>query len=85
MDDETGKKCGIIQDNPIVWYLVTTGSGTVVRTCSLPAEEGLLVPISGNECSYAEFSNLKSEAELRPCYLRECDTKLQSPSSPSSM
>ena len=67
MNDETGKNCGVNQDNPNVWYLTTTGSGTVVRTCSIPAGKALLVPIAANECSYAEFPNLKSEAELRAC------------------
>ena len=67
MNDETGKNCGVNQDNPDVWYLTTTGSGTVVRTCSIPAGKALLVPIAANECSYAEFPNLKSEAELRAC------------------
>jgi hypothetical protein len=67
MNDATGKLCGVNQENENVWFLTTTGSGTVERTCNIPAGKAILSPVAANECSYAEFPNLKTEAELRNC------------------
>jgi hypothetical protein len=67
MNDETGKLCGINQENANVWFLTTAGSGTVERTCTIPTGKAILSPVAANECSYAEFPNLKTEAELRDC------------------
>ena len=67
MNDETGKRCGVNQEDRNVWFLTTTGSGTAERTCTIPQGKAILTPVAANECSYAEFPNLKSEAELRNC------------------
>ena len=67
MNDETGKRCGVNQEDRNVWFLTTTGSGTAERTCTIPEGNAILSPVAANECSYAEFPNLKSEAELRNC------------------
>lgn len=67
MNDNTGKDCGANQKDSNVWYLTGAASGTVERTCTIPAEKAILVLVAGNECSYAEYPNLKSESELRSC------------------
>jgi hypothetical protein len=67
MNDESGKLCGVNQENQNAWFLTTAGSGTVERTCNIPAGKAILTPVAANECSYAEFPNLKTEAELRDC------------------
>jgi hypothetical protein len=50
-NDNTGKLCGVGQNNPNVWYLTGAGSGTFVRTCTIPAGRGIPISIAGNECS----------------------------------
>lgn len=67
MNDNSGKDCRTNQKDPNVWYLTGAASGTVERTCTIPAGKAILVLVAGNECSYAEYPNLKSEAELREC------------------
>jgi hypothetical protein len=67
MNDESGKLCSVNQDNQYVWFLTTAGSGTVERTCAIPGGKAILSPVAANECSYAEFPNLKTEGELRDC------------------
>src|SRR5574341_864368 len=67
MNGETGKLCGVNQENEKVWFLTTAGSGTVERTCTIPTGKAILSPAAANECSCAEFPNLKTEAELRDC------------------
>jgi hypothetical protein len=66
-NDQTGKYCNVGQDNPNVWFLTGAGSGTFVRTCSIPAGKSILIQVVGNECSYAENPSLKTESELRTC------------------
>jgi hypothetical protein len=67
MNDISGKNCGTNQNDSNMWYLTGAASGTVERTCSIPAGKAILVLVAGNECSYAEYPNLKSESELRAC------------------
>ena len=43
------------------------GSGTLTRTCTIPAGKSILFQPAGNECSYAENPSLKTESELRAC------------------
>lgn len=43
------------------------GSGTLTRTCTIPAGKSILFQPAGNECSYAENPSLKTESELRGC------------------
>jgi hypothetical protein len=64
-DDASGKYCAVNQNGP-VWFL-TGSTGTVVRSCTIPAGKAILVLIIGNECSFAEYPQLKTEAELRNC------------------
>jgi hypothetical protein len=43
--DETGEDCGVGQQGP-VWFLAGTfGSAPVERTCSVPEDQALLVPV----------------------------------------
>jgi len=65
--DDTGKNCGMNQNDPNVWYLTGAGSGTITRTCPIPAGKAILFQPAGNECSYAENPSLKTEPELRAC------------------
>jgi hypothetical protein len=66
-NDNTGKYCSVGQNDPNVWYLTGAGSGTFVRTCTVPAGRGIPISVAGNECSYAENPSLKTESELRAC------------------
>jgi hypothetical protein len=67
LNDDTGKNCGEGQNNPNVWFMTGTGSGTVVRSCTIPSSKAILIQPAGNECSYAENPSLKTESELRSC------------------
>jgi hypothetical protein len=67
LKDGTGKNCGINQNDPNVWYLTGTGSGKVIRECSIPSGKAILFQPAGTECSFAENPSLKTEAELRMC------------------
>jgi hypothetical protein len=67
VSDTTGVNCAQGQSGP-VWFLAGTfGGGGVVRTCTVPAGKALLQPPINQECSYAEFPNLKTESGLRAC------------------
>jgi hypothetical protein len=54
--DPTGAKCGLNQAGP-VWFLAGVASPTppftAERSCTIPADVGVLVPILNNECSSA--------------------------------
>ena len=67
LNDETGKNCANGQNNPNAWFLTGTGSGSVVRSCTIPTSKAILIQPAGNECSYAENPSLKTESELRSC------------------
>ena len=65
--DTSGRYCAIGQTNPNIWYLTGAGSGTYVRTCTVPAGRAILFQPAGNECSFVENPSLKTESELRAC------------------
>lgn len=67
LKDNTGKNCGINQNDPNVWFLTGAGSGNVVRACTIPSGRAILIQPAGNECSFAENPSLKTEADLRKC------------------
>jgi hypothetical protein len=67
LNDETGKNCANGQNNPNVWFMTGTGSGSVVRSCTIPSSKAILIQPAGNECSFAENPSLKTESELRSC------------------
>jgi hypothetical protein len=60
-----------------VWFLVGSGGGEVVRTCTIPKDKGIFFPILNVECSYAEDSSAKTEQDLRNC-TREDQNKVTS-------
>lgn len=64
--DDTGKNCAEGQNGP-VWFLAGTYGHPVERACTIPAGKGILFPILNSECSFAEFSKLKTLSELRMC------------------
>jgi hypothetical protein len=64
--DNTGKNCAVNQNGP-VWFLAGTFGGADVRSCTIPAGKAVLFSPINSECSYAEFPNLKTEADLRAC------------------
>jgi hypothetical protein len=66
-NDINGRNCAVGQTNPNVWFLTGAGSGTYVRTCTIPAGRAILFQPAGNECSYSENPSLKTESELRAC------------------
>jgi hypothetical protein len=66
-DDKTGEHCSVNQDNPNVWFLTGAFSGTVERTCTIPAGRGIPIVIAGSECSFAEYRAIKTEEDLRSC------------------
>lgn len=66
-NDNTGKNCAVGQNDPNIWFITGAGSGTVVRSCTVPSGKAILFQPAGNECSYAENPSLKTESELRSC------------------
>lgn len=75
-NDETGRHCSVNQDNPNVWYLTGAFSGSVDRTCTIPAGRGIPIIVAGNECSFAENRAMKTEEELRSCAIAGNQPKL---------
>lgn len=71
--DDSGKFCGENQKKP-VWYLSNSYEFPVIRTCEIPSDTAILVPLLNSECSYAEFPMLKTEQELRECVKDMQDT-----------
>ena len=64
--DDTGKYCAQKQSG-LVWFLTGTYGHPVNRICNIPAGKAILFPVLNSECSFAEFPNLKTLAELRIC------------------
>jgi hypothetical protein len=64
--DDTGKYCTVSQNGP-VWFFPGTYGKPVVRECTIPEGKAILLPILNSECSFAEFSDLKTIQELRMC------------------
>jgi hypothetical protein len=63
--DDTGANCAVNQNGP-VWFLAGTTGGSATRSCTVPADKAILVPIIDGECSTVE-DNGKTDAELRAC------------------
>ena len=64
--DETGENCDEGQSGP-VWFLAGTFGGLNQRNCDIPADRSIMFPVMNAECSYAEYPDLRTEAELRSC------------------
>jgi hypothetical protein len=76
MLDGTGEKCTKSQTNPNVFFLFGAGGGQAECTCTIPAGKAIMIPILAVECSYAEFPQLKAEADLHKCAKDDQDTVL---------
>jgi hypothetical protein len=70
--DVTGENCDVGQSGP-VWFLAGTFGGLNVRNCEIPAGKSILFPVINGECSYAEYPDLRTEAELRNCAVSSND------------
>ena len=64
--DDSGKYCTEGQSGP-VWFLAGTFEHPAERYCTITANKAILLPILNSECSYAEFSSLINEEQLRQC------------------
>jgi len=74
INDDNGKYCDTSQNDPNVWFLAGTGGGKVVRDCTIPSGKAIYFPILDVECSYAESTTDKTEADLRRCAHADQDT-----------
>jgi hypothetical protein len=45
LSDTTGAQCGLGQWGPVFFLVGTTGGDPVVRSCTIPARKGLLIPV----------------------------------------
>lgn len=66
INDATGANCAEGQSGP-VWFTAGGNTGPVVRDCTIPAGKAIAFFPLTFECSYAEDSTLKNEAQLRSC------------------
>jgi len=64
--ENTSARCEEGQGNLPVFFLPGAGGAVVERTCTVPAERAILIPVSSVECSFAEQSGT-SEEELHTC------------------
>jgi hypothetical protein len=72
VNDTTGKNCAINQNGP-VWFLGGTLGGIVDRSCTIPAEKAILLPILSHGGTLADSPDVKSEDELSSYVTREMD------------
>lgn len=71
VNDSTGGNCAINQNGP-VWFLAGTLGGVVKRTCIIPADKAILMPIL-NHGELADSPVSKSEEELLSYTTKEMD------------
>ena len=64
--DDTGNYCSENQRGP-VWFFPGTYGKSVIRECTISNGKAILFPILNSECSFAEFSELKTVEDLRMC------------------
>jgi hypothetical protein len=64
--DQTGEQCGEGQGVMPIFFLADGAGSVVERTCTVPAEKAILIPVSVVECSFAEGSGT-TEEELHTC------------------
>jgi hypothetical protein len=64
--DETGERCREGQGILPVFFLADGAGSVVERTCTVPAEKAILIPVSVVACSFAEQSGT-TEEELHTC------------------
>ncbi|HET6588881.1 MAG TPA: hypothetical protein VFG45_01825 [Candidatus Nitrosocosmicus sp.] len=64
--DDSGVNCGQHQNGP-VWFLTSSFNHPTTRTCEIPSNTAILTTLLNSECSFAEYSYLKTEQQLREC------------------
>jgi hypothetical protein len=64
--DQTGEHCGEGQGSLPVFFLIGSSGSVVERTCTVPADKAILIPVGYVECSFAEHSGT-TEEELHTC------------------
>lgn len=67
--DTTGEKCAVNQNGP-VWYLAGTLGGLTDRSCTIPAEKAILLPILNHG---GTLGDSQSEEELVEYTKKEMD------------
>jgi hypothetical protein len=67
LNDPSGAKCSVNQNNTTVWFLDQIPSGSAVLNCNIPAGKAILTPILAGECDYLEDASSKTEADLGNC------------------
>ena len=73
--DDTGKSCKENQKKP-VWFFPGTYQHSVIRYCEIPHGVGILFPILNSECSYVEYTQMKTKEELSICAKKIQDTTI---------
>ena len=73
--DDTGKFCKENQKKP-VWFFPGTYQHSVIRYCEIPHGVGILFPILNSECSYVEYTQMKTKEELSICAKKIQDTTI---------
>ena len=68
--DKTGASCAQNQSGP-VWFLAGSSGAPIFRNCVIPAGKALLFGPINSECSTAEDSTLKTEAQLKSCAVND--------------
>jgi hypothetical protein len=68
--DKTGASCAQNQSGP-VWFLAGSSGAPIIRNCVVPAGKALLFGPINSECSTAEDSTLKTEAQLKSCAVND--------------
>jgi hypothetical protein len=74
-ESDSCRNCTVHQTDPNVWFL--TGSqkqGHVQRTCVIQPRRKILFPVVNEDCSYAQFPNLKTDSELLNYAKNQIDT-----------
>jgi hypothetical protein len=72
--DNTGILADKNQNQSNVWFLAGTFGGNAVRKCTIPAGRSILVPVVNDLISYANYSHLKTEEQLRSYAKDDLDT-----------
>jgi hypothetical protein len=62
--DQTGERCGEEQGNLPVFFLSFSFSGGAQRTCTIPTEKAILIPVNVVEVSSAEFPSAQNDEDL---------------------
>ena len=67
-EDTTGKYCALNQNNSNMWFLTLTfGFDTATRTCTIPSQKAIFVPILSSICDRSEYPELKTKEDLLKC------------------